>query len=413
MALGKVLVVTEKYPPFIDGGYELACYDVVQELIARGVEVTVLTSDYTNGGAPEDYSPDNGKVLRKLRAIQFTERDFTKHFVRTMLRRAWLCAVNYWTTKCICNQAEYDLALAFKTDVTSFSPLVAVTRSELPLVVDVGDDWVARNIRSAKVRGFNRLKRLLGHAGFDFNDIRFDHFIANSNRTKEFLSDSRGSESDISVINCFLPNINFTTGKDAGFPNIDKGLRLINGGRLCDEKGSDLFIEVAHLLTSVHDIAVEAHLYGSGDERYVSRLRQMIMDLGLQGTVFLHGMLSERKFINRMCECHMLIFPFRWEEPFGRVVSQAMATGTLPICTRRGGPAEMITHGVDGLLVDECKPELFAEAIRKLVASPEHYTRLRQGAIKSAKSKFPRDRMAETYISILEKTLMKYGNYRI
>lgn len=73
----------------------------------------------------------------------------------------------------------------------------------------------------------------------------------------------------------------------------------------------------------------------------------------------------------------------------------------------------MITHGVDGLLVDECKPELFAEAIRKLVASPEHYTRLRQGAIKSAKSKFPRDRMAETYISILEKTLMKYGNYRI
>ncbi len=42
----KILVVSDLYPPFHVGGYELNCRDSVEALISRGHEITVLTSSW-------------------------------------------------------------------------------------------------------------------------------------------------------------------------------------------------------------------------------------------------------------------------------------------------------------------------------------------------------------------------------
>ena len=42
----KILVVSDLYPPFHVGGYELNCRDCVEALISRGHEITVLTSSW-------------------------------------------------------------------------------------------------------------------------------------------------------------------------------------------------------------------------------------------------------------------------------------------------------------------------------------------------------------------------------
>ena len=61
-------------------------------------------------------------------------------------------------------------------------------------------------------------------------------------------------------------------------------------------------------------------------------------------------------------------------ESFGMVVPESMACGTPVVALRadEGGPAEMITNGVDGLLVDEADA---GEAIASLYAQPEDYPR--------------------------------------
>ena len=39
-----ILAVTLRYPPYMEGGYELVARDTVEELRARGHEVTVLSA---------------------------------------------------------------------------------------------------------------------------------------------------------------------------------------------------------------------------------------------------------------------------------------------------------------------------------------------------------------------------------
>jgi glycosyltransferase involved in cell wall biosynthesis len=47
-----------------------------------------------------------------------------------------------------------------------------------------------------------------------------------------------------------------------------------------------------------------------------------------------------------------LLFPIDWQEPFGLVMIEAMATGTPVIAWRNGSVPEVIDHGVTGFIVD-------------------------------------------------------------
>jgi glycosyltransferase involved in cell wall biosynthesis len=58
----------------------------------------------------------------------------------------------------------------------------------------------------------------------------------------------------------------------------------------------------------------------------------------------------------------VLVAPSHYE-PFGTVVSEAMAVGTPVVATRVGGLAEVIEDGVTGLLVEPGDPEALARAV--------------------------------------------------
>jgi glycosyltransferase involved in cell wall biosynthesis len=58
----------------------------------------------------------------------------------------------------------------------------------------------------------------------------------------------------------------------------------------------------------------------------------------------------------------VLVLPSR-EEPFGTVLAEAMAAGTPVVATRVGGVAEVVEHGVSGLLVEPGRPDELAAAV--------------------------------------------------
>jgi glycosyltransferase involved in cell wall biosynthesis len=58
-------------------------------------------------------------------------------------------------------------------------------------------------------------------------------------------------------------------------------------------------------------------------------------------------------------------------EPFGQVVLEGMAAGLPVIATASGGPLEVITDRVDGLLVAPNDVGAMADAMRRVRASPE------------------------------------------
>jgi glycosyltransferase involved in cell wall biosynthesis len=74
------------------------------------------------------------------------------------------------------------------------------------------------------------------------------------------------------------------------------------------------------------------------------------------------------------------VVPSRWAEPFGIVAIEAMAAGVPVVGSRIGGLPEIITHGVDGLLVTPNDADALAIAMQTLIDDPALARRLGERA---------------------------------
>ena len=84
-----------------------------------------------------------------------------------------------------------------------------------------------------------------------------------------------------------------------------------------------------------------------------------------------------------------LLFPIQWDEPFGLVMIEAMACGTPVVAHRRGSVAEVVDHGATGYSssVIDAMAELVPEALK-----------LNRAAVRAhAESRFGFQKMVDTY----------------
>lgn len=65
------------------------------------------------------------------------------------------------------------------------------------------------------------------------------------------------------------------------------------------------------------------------------------------------------------------VVPSVWAEPFGIVAIEALRGGTPVVASDTGGLAEIVRHGVEGLLVPPSDPVALAGAIRELLVDPD------------------------------------------
>ncbi len=84
-------------------------------------------------------------------------------------------------------------------------------------------------------------------------------------------------------------------------------------------------------------------------------------------------------------------------EGFSLSVVQAMACGVPVVATKSGGPEEIITHDVDGLLVDADSPEQVALALRRLGTEPGTRERLTQAGRNAVEARFTLTQMVNSY----------------
>ena len=77
------------------------------------------------------------------------------------------------------------------------------------------------------------------------------------------------------------------------------------------------------------------------------------------------GELTEEQLSDFYGPAKALLYPIEWEEPFGLVVTEAMACGTPVIAYRRGSMPELIEDGKTGFVIDSDIDKL-AEAMGKI-----------------------------------------------
>ncbi|MCS6775624.1 MAG: glycosyltransferase family 4 protein [Chloroherpetonaceae bacterium] len=108
-------------------------------------------------------------------------------------------------------------------------------------------------------------------------------------------------------------------------------------------------------------------LAASGDT-YEHQVRRRIAELGLEAHVIWTGWLDAMPEV--MADLDVLAVP-SWEEPFGLVVTEAMAMQRPVVGFASGALPEILTDGVEGLLVPARDTEALADALIALLQDPE------------------------------------------
>ena len=151
-------------------------------------------------------------------------------------------------------------------------------------------------------------------------------------------------------------------------------LRLAYFGRIDPVKGVDLVIDALKLIP---DASVVLDIYGivqPGSETYASALKA-----SADARVRFQPSLPRDDVSDAMAQYDFVVIPSRWLETGPLVVYEAFASGTPVLGSRLGGIGELVSDGVDGILVSQDDPRVWATIIAECAANPTCIDRLRAG----------------------------------
>ncbi len=193
-----------------------------------------------------------------------------------------------------------------------------------------------------------------------------------------------------------LKNINFI---DTIYNGIDlekypfcakPGNYLLSVSRFIPEKGIDVAIKVAQRTNLPLKItggpAVNKNSY------WMNKIKPAIGDkISYEGMVPMHRLLGLYK------NAAALLFPIKWEEPFGLVMIEAMACGTPVIAFNRGSVKEVIKNGETGFIVNNLNE--MVHAVKKI------NTIDRKACRRHVEDNFSLKKMVDKYEKVYEKIL--------
>jgi glycosyltransferase involved in cell wall biosynthesis len=148
----------------------------------------------------------------------------------------------------------------------------------------------------------------------------------------------------------------------AYFPS-PPGLIVGAAGRLSPEKGFDVLIEAARLLTRKHP-SIGYLLFGAGSRE--SALARQIETSGLQDHFRLAGF--HANLDDLLPGLDLLVLP-SYTEGLPNVILEALAAAVPVVATAVGGTPEVVEEGVNGYLVAPGNPEQLAQRIQDMIDS--------------------------------------------
>ncbi|HVM07301.1 MAG TPA: glycosyltransferase [Acidimicrobiales bacterium] len=143
------------------------------------------------------------------------------------------------------------------------------------------------------------------------------------------------------------------------------GLHVAMVGRIAPWKGQDVFLRgfaAAFDRGRARGLIVGAPLFG--EDEFEREIRALADDLGISDEIEFLGFRDDVDTI--LADVDILVHASTLPEPFGQVVVEGMAAGVAVVASSEGGPAEVVTDSVDGLLVPPNDVAALATALQRL-----------------------------------------------
>lgn len=219
--------------------------------------------------------------------------------------------------------------------------------------------------------------------------------IANSRATADAFVAAGGRREKVRVVhNGVDPGPFDAAGPEAGAAlcrelGCGEGTVLVGAfGRLAAWKGQHVLIEaLVALPADVHVILVGGALFG--EDAYAAELRRRARALGVAGRVHFLGFREDVPALMKAVDvvAHTSVAP----EPFGRVIVEGMLAAKPVVASARGGAAEIVEDGANGLLVPSGDAGALAGAIRELLDDPARAAALGRRGRADAQRRFSLD----------------------
>lgn len=401
----KLLFLTNFYPPAALGGYELWCQEVAESLKRRGHAVQVLTSRHDR-----EFILDNRPGVWRELHLEMTLTAL-RNSVDFFWGRARRETENQATLRRLMADFAPDVIVVWGMWNLSRS-LAAAAEKMMPgrIVYFMGDYWPTLPDQFEQywlspprswVTGVP--KRILGAAARrqmsreERPQLAFEHALFSSRFLQEELC-SRGfapvrSKIIYGAIDTSLYSKRHQEPKaPSGFP---EQVTLLFVGRLTRDKG--VHTAIAALSELIHGRKYEdinLLIAGQGDPDYEAELRNLAEKEEISDRVHFLGPQPKEALPALYQRGDIFLFTSIWPEPFGRVIVEAMASGTAVVGTCTGGAAEILLDRDNGLAYEPDNPLELAEKVSYLIDYPAYKKKLEAAARQTALVQFDMLRMA-------------------
>ena len=173
-----------------------------------------------------------------------------------------------------------------------------------------------------------------------------------------------------------------------------KVLRILFLGQLIRGKGADLLLDALRHLS----IPWHACLAGDGSDR--GMLEARARSFGLTDRIEFTSWLTDPA--PALDACDVVVFPSRWQEPFGLSGAEGAAHGKAAVAFDVGGVREWLEDGVTGFLVPERDVSALAEKLELLYRDPALRLRLGRAGRERIRTSFSEERFLASFQALMK-----------
>ena len=170
-------------------------------------------------------------------------------------------------------------------------------------------------------------------------------------------------------------------------------------GALTAEKGHALLIEA---FGELRREITSCRLLIAGEGRLRRQLEKQALDAALGSAIIFAGFVSDVESVYVAGD--LFGFP-SLEEGAGSSLLRAMAFGLPVVALARGGMAEIIEHGRNGVLVQKASAQALARVAGRMLGDKELKERLSRAARETVTSRYSADRMVDDTAHIFEELI--------
>jgi len=172
-------------------------------------------------------------------------------------------------------------------------------------------------------------------------------------------------------------------------------------------KGADILLRAAALVPAHLQDKFEVKIVGkANDKKYADEIQELLDNNAFDNVRFIGPKYGDDKYLE-LLSADVFVLPTRFKnECFPLTILEAMSSGLAVISTQEGAIPTIVESGVSGEVLEDCTPEVLAEAMVKYIENPEYL----KACAKAGKEKFYTHYTQQVFEENLSSTLKMFAS---